>query len=44
MEIVQPLLLFFANENEKLSINEVVEVLIGVETLTSTSSFNMQNL
>ena len=44
MEIVQPLLLFFANENEKLSINEVVEVLIGVGTLTSTSSFNMQNL
>ena len=41
---VQPLLLFFADENEKLSINEVLEVLIGVGTFTSTSNFNTQSL
>ena len=29
------------DENEKLSINEVLEVLIGVETFTSTSSFDI---
>ena len=30
--------------NEKLSINEVLEVLIGVGTLTSIRSFNTQSL
>ena len=29
--------------NEKLSINEVVEVLIGVRTFTSTRSFDSQS-
>ena len=29
------------DENEKLSINEVLEVLTGVETFTSTSSFDI---
>ena len=33
-----------ADDNEKLLINKVLEVLIGVGTLTSTSSFNMQSL
>ena len=32
------------DENEKLSISEVLEVLIGVETFTSTSSFDTQSL
>ena len=32
------------DDNEKLSINEVLEVLIGVGTFTSTSSFDMQSL
>ena len=32
------------DDNEKLSINKVLEVLIGVETLTSTSSFDTQHL
>ena len=32
------------DDNEKLSINKVLEVLIGVETLTNTSSFNTQSL
>ena len=32
------------DENEKLSIIEVLEVLIGVETFTSTSSFDTQSL
>ena len=31
-------------DNEKLSINEVLEVLIGVGTFTSIRSFNSQNL
>ena len=31
------------DDNEKLSINKVLEVLIGVETLTNTSSFNTQS-
>ena len=44
MKNVQSLLLFFADENEKLSINEVLEVLSGVGTFTSTSSFDTQNL
>ena len=44
MKNVQFLLLFFADENEKLSINEVLEVLIGVGTFTSTSSFDTQSL
>ena len=35
---------FFTDENEKLSINEVLEVLIGVGTFTSTSSFDTQSL
>ena len=35
---------FFTDENEKLSINEVVEVLIGAGTFTSTSSFDTQSL
>ena len=32
------------DDNEKLWINKVLEVLIGVGTLTSTSSFDMQSL
>ena len=32
------------DDNEKLSINEVLEILTGVETFTSTSSFHTQNL
>ena len=32
------------DDNEKLLINKVLEVLIVVGTLTSTSSFNMQSL
>ena len=44
MKNLQPLLLFFADENEKLSINEVLEVLISVETFTSTISFDTQSL
>ena len=32
------------DDNEKLLINIVLEVLIGVGTLTSTSSFDMQSL
>ena len=32
------------DDNEKLSINKVLEVLIGVETLTNTNSFNTQSL
>ena len=32
------------DDNEKLSINEMLEVLIGVGTFTSTSSFDMQRL
>ena len=32
------------DDNEKLSINKVLEVLIVVETLTNTSSFNTQSL
>ena len=32
------------NDNEKLSISEVLEVLIGVGTFTSTSSFDPQSL
>ena len=37
MKNMQPLLLFFPDENEKLSINEALEVLIVVRTFTSTS-------
>ena len=37
MKNVQPLLLFFPDENEKLSINKGLEVLIGVRAFTSTS-------
>ena len=44
MKDVKPFLLFDADENEKLSINEVLKVLIGVETFTSTSSFDTQSL
>ena len=44
MKNVQPLLLFFADENEKLLINEVKEVLISAQTFTSTSSSNTQSL
>ena len=43
MTNMQPPLLFF-DENEKLSINEVLEVLISVETFTSTISFDTQSL
>ena len=32
------------DDNEKISINEVLEVLIGVETFTSTSSFDTESL
>ena len=32
------------DENEKLSINEVLEVLITVRTFSSTSSFDTQSL
>ena len=32
------------DDNEKLLINEVLEVLIGVRTFTSTSSFDMQSI
>ena len=32
------------DDNEKPSINKVLEVLIGVVTLTNTSSFNTQSL
>ena len=32
------------DDNEKLSINKVLEVLIGVGTLTGTSSFDTQHL
>ena len=32
------------DDNEKLWINEVLEILIGVGTFTSTSSFNTQSL
>ena len=32
------------DDNEKLSINEVLEVLIGVGTFTSIRSFNTQSL
>ena len=32
------------DDNEKLLINKVLEVLIGVGTLTRTSSFDMQSL
>ena len=35
---------FFADENEKFSIIEVLEVLIGVRIFTSTSSFDTQSL
>ena len=41
---VQPLILFFADENEKNLINEVLEVLISVGTFTSTISFDTQSL
>ena len=44
MKNLQPLVLFFADENEKLSINEVLEVLISVGTFTSTISFDTQSL
>ena len=44
MKKVPPVLLFFADENEKPSINEVLEVLIGVGTFTSTSNFDTQSL
>ena len=32
------------DDSEKISINEVLEVLIGVGTFTSTSSFDTQSL
>ena len=32
------------DDNEKIFINEVLEVLIGVETFTNTSSFDTQSL
>ena len=35
---------FVFDDNEKLLINEVLEVLIGVRTFTSTSSFDMQSI
>ena len=44
MKNVEPVLLFSADENEKLSINEVLEVLSDVGTFTSTSSFDTQSL
>ena len=44
MKNKQPLLLFFADENEKLSINEVLDVLIGVGNFTSTNNVDAQSL
>ena len=44
MKNKQPLLLFFADENEKLSISEVLEVLIGVGNFTSTNNVDAQSL
>ena len=41
---VQHLLLFFADEDEKILINEVLEVLISVRTFNSTISFDTQSL
>ena len=41
---VQHLLLFFADEDEKILINEVLEALISVGTFTSTISFDTQSL
>ena len=43
MKNVEPLLLFFVDENEKLLINELLEVVIGVGTITNTSSFDTQS-
>ena len=42
MKNVQHLILFFSNKNEELLINEVLVVVIGVGTFTSTSSFDTQ--
>ena len=42
MKNVQPLLLFFTDENEKFSIKEVLEVLIGVGNFMITSCFDTQ--
>ena len=39
----QPLLLSFTDENKKLSINKILEVLISVGTFTSTISFDTQS-
>ena len=44
MKNVQPLLLFFADENEKLLINEVLQVLIVFGAFAGTSSFDTQSL
>ena len=41
---VQHLLLFFADEDKKILINEVLEALISVGTFTSTISFDTQSL
>ena len=42
MKNVQHLILFFANKNEEMLINEVPAVVIGVGTFTSTSSLDTQ--
>ena len=42
MKNVQHLILFFSNKNEELLINEVLAVVIGVGTFTSTSRFDTQ--
>ena len=44
MKNVQPLLLFFADENEKLLINEVLQVLIVFGAFAGISSFDTQSL
>ena len=43
MKNMQPILLLFSHENEKLSINEVLQVVTSVGTFTSTISFNTQS-
>ena len=44
MKNMQSILLFFADENEKLPINELLEVLTGAGTFTRKSSFDIQSL
>ena len=44
MKNLQPLLLFFTDENEKLLISEVLQARISVGNFTSTSSFDIRSL